>query len=324
MLAGEPSTLGARTPPARPVVLGAGRQAALAGALACARAGAEVTLLHRERPGYDASGLVRRAYAARLEREGVRSPARPAALAHRGGRALGGRRGRRGIRRGGRLRDRRPARPRQGGGARPARRRGRRRGRRARAARHHRRRRRGPRGRRRVRRAALRQTMRIGRASTRSSPKAVPASAYAGAVAHLAVHEGERLLGALEPEDVDGRAHGRQPPRVRARDLEQLLVPQRPRLGDDLAIAGRRARRRAPPVVERGSSGRNVSSLTASASHPRRRRTRRSVRSSPNRLLSIRRVLVGGDGAEIVLGGECVVHRARLSNEISEQASKPG
>ena len=70
-LMGLPSTLGARPAPARPVVAGGGR-AALAGALAFARAGAEVTLLSRERPGYDASGLVRRAYLARLEREGVR------------------------------------------------------------------------------------------------------------------------------------------------------------------------------------------------------------------------------------------------------------
>ena len=31
-----------------------------------------MTVLSRERPGYDASGLVRRAYLARLEREGVR------------------------------------------------------------------------------------------------------------------------------------------------------------------------------------------------------------------------------------------------------------
>ena len=84
MLAGEPSTIGGRTPPARPVVLGAGRQA-LAGALACARAGAEVTLLHRERPGFDASGLVRRAYAVRLEREGVRRlHGRPLALTAEG------------------------------------------------------------------------------------------------------------------------------------------------------------------------------------------------------------------------------------------------
>ena len=71
----------ARSPaPARPVVLGAGAQA-LAGALACARAGGDVTLLSRERPGFDASGLVRRAYLARLEREGVRRlRGRPLAL----------------------------------------------------------------------------------------------------------------------------------------------------------------------------------------------------------------------------------------------------
>ena len=71
LLAGRPSTMGRRPPPVRPVVVGAGRHA-LAGALACARAGGEATLLSRERPGFDASGLVRGAYVARLEREGVR------------------------------------------------------------------------------------------------------------------------------------------------------------------------------------------------------------------------------------------------------------
>lgn len=71
LLCGRPSTLGSRIPPARPVVVGAGRHA-LSGALACAQLGGEVTLLSRERPGFDASGLVRRAYKARLEREGVR------------------------------------------------------------------------------------------------------------------------------------------------------------------------------------------------------------------------------------------------------------
>jgi 2,4-dienoyl-CoA reductase (NADPH2) len=70
-LMGLPSTLGARAAPARPVVAGGGRPA-LAGALAFARAGGDVTVLSRERPGYDTSGLVRRAYLARLEREGVR------------------------------------------------------------------------------------------------------------------------------------------------------------------------------------------------------------------------------------------------------------
>jgi 2,4-dienoyl-CoA reductase-like NADH-dependent reductase (Old Yellow Enzyme family) len=71
LLAGLPSTLGGPPVAARPVVFGGGRQA-LAGALACAQAGGEVTLLSRERPGFDASGLVRRAYITRLEREGVR------------------------------------------------------------------------------------------------------------------------------------------------------------------------------------------------------------------------------------------------------------
>ena len=80
LLAGAPSTLGGLLPPARPVVVGAGRHA-LAGALACARSGAEVTLLSRERPGFDASGLVRRAYHVRLERDGVRRlRGRPLAL----------------------------------------------------------------------------------------------------------------------------------------------------------------------------------------------------------------------------------------------------
>ena len=80
LLAERPSTLGGSRAPARPVVLGAGRHA-LSGALACARAGAEVTLLSRERPGFDASGLVRRAYLARLDREGVRRlQGRPLAL----------------------------------------------------------------------------------------------------------------------------------------------------------------------------------------------------------------------------------------------------
>jgi 2,4-dienoyl-CoA reductase-like NADH-dependent reductase (Old Yellow Enzyme family)/thioredoxin reductase len=80
LLDGRPSTLGGRVPPARPVVVGAARHA-LAAALACAQAGAEVTLLSKERPGFDASGLVRRAYRARLEREGVvRLSGRPVAL----------------------------------------------------------------------------------------------------------------------------------------------------------------------------------------------------------------------------------------------------
>ena len=81
---------------------------------------------------------------------GSAAPARPAARAHRGGSALGGRRRCRVVRRGGRVRDRLPAGLRPRGRARPPRRRGRRRGRRPRAARHRRRDGRGPRGRRRV------------------------------------------------------------------------------------------------------------------------------------------------------------------------------
>ena len=80
MLCGRASTLGGRLAPTRPVVIGAGRPA-LAGALACAATGADVALLCRERPGFDASGLIRRAYLARLEREGVRRVrGRPLAL----------------------------------------------------------------------------------------------------------------------------------------------------------------------------------------------------------------------------------------------------
>jgi hypothetical protein len=74
-LEGLPSTIGAVPSPARPVVLGATR-AAMATALACVRGGGDATMLARERLGWDASGLVRRAYKTRLEREGV--------VAHRG------------------------------------------------------------------------------------------------------------------------------------------------------------------------------------------------------------------------------------------------
>jgi 2,4-dienoyl-CoA reductase-like NADH-dependent reductase (Old Yellow Enzyme family)/thioredoxin reductase len=70
LLDGRPSTLGSIVAPSRPVVVGSGRQA-LAGALACSHGGADVSLLSRERPGFDASGLVRRAYMHRLDREGV-------------------------------------------------------------------------------------------------------------------------------------------------------------------------------------------------------------------------------------------------------------
>ena len=84
LLAGEQSSLGTLGPPAAPVVLGDTRPA-LACALACARRGTEVTLLSRVRIGGDASGLVRRAYRARLDREGVHQlRGRPLSLASRG------------------------------------------------------------------------------------------------------------------------------------------------------------------------------------------------------------------------------------------------
>jgi 2,4-dienoyl-CoA reductase (NADPH2) len=70
LLAGRPSSLATAPPPARPLVFGGGR-AALAAALLCAREGADVTLLSREDPGRDTSGLARRALLARLERDGV-------------------------------------------------------------------------------------------------------------------------------------------------------------------------------------------------------------------------------------------------------------
>ncbi len=71
-LDGGASTCGAVPVPARLVVLGATR-AAMAVALQGARHGADVTLLDRERLGWDASGLVRRAYKTRLAREGIGS-----------------------------------------------------------------------------------------------------------------------------------------------------------------------------------------------------------------------------------------------------------
>jgi NADPH-dependent 2,4-dienoyl-CoA reductase/sulfur reductase-like enzyme len=69
-LDGGPSTCGVVPIPASLVVLGATR-AAMAVALRGTRHGADVTLLARERLGWDASGLVRRAYKTRLAREGV-------------------------------------------------------------------------------------------------------------------------------------------------------------------------------------------------------------------------------------------------------------
>ena len=127
-------------------------------------------------------------------------------------------------------------------------------------------------------------------------------------MAHLAVHEGERLFGALEPEDVDRRAPGWQATRMSPRNLEQLLVPQRLRLRDDLAIAAYEH------VVE---------SLPCRARVDRQERqeldgVRRRVparqdpplgQQQPEATLVDQRVLIRGDGAEIVLGGECVVHR---------------
>jgi 2,4-dienoyl-CoA reductase (NADPH2) len=67
LLGERPSSLGTFKRPARPVVFGDGR-IALATVLAF---GAGATLLSRDRPGGDASGLVRRGYLARLERAGV-------------------------------------------------------------------------------------------------------------------------------------------------------------------------------------------------------------------------------------------------------------
>ncbi|MCW3063227.1 MAG: NADH:flavin oxidoreductase, partial [Solirubrobacterales bacterium] len=80
LLAGRPSSCGTVAAPGRAVVFGAGR-IALATVVACAAGGAEATLLSRERPGGDASGLARRAYLARLERAGVeRRRGHPVAL----------------------------------------------------------------------------------------------------------------------------------------------------------------------------------------------------------------------------------------------------
>jgi 2,4-dienoyl-CoA reductase-like NADH-dependent reductase (Old Yellow Enzyme family) len=67
LLAERPSSLGSAGRPARPVVFGDGR-IALATVLAF---GPGATLLSRDRPGGDASGLVRRGYLARLDRAGV-------------------------------------------------------------------------------------------------------------------------------------------------------------------------------------------------------------------------------------------------------------
>lgn len=70
LLAGGASSLETFSPPLRPLVLGDGR-IALASALALAGSSATCTLLSRRRPGGDASGLVRRAYLARLDHHGV-------------------------------------------------------------------------------------------------------------------------------------------------------------------------------------------------------------------------------------------------------------
>lgn len=84
LLAGERSSLGTSGPPTAPVVLGDTRPA-LACALACARTGREVTLLSRARIGRDASGLVRKAYRARLDRERVHQlRGRPLSLSSQG------------------------------------------------------------------------------------------------------------------------------------------------------------------------------------------------------------------------------------------------
>lgn len=80
LLAGRPSTRGTTGRPRQPVVVGDGR-IALAGVLACGADGMDATLLSRDRPGGDASGLVRRGYLARLERHAItRLRGRPVAL----------------------------------------------------------------------------------------------------------------------------------------------------------------------------------------------------------------------------------------------------
>jgi 2,4-dienoyl-CoA reductase-like NADH-dependent reductase (Old Yellow Enzyme family) len=70
LLDGLPSSLETLTGPQRPVVAGDGR-IALSTAVAVARRSADCALLSRQRPGGDASGLVRRGYLARLDRLAV-------------------------------------------------------------------------------------------------------------------------------------------------------------------------------------------------------------------------------------------------------------
>jgi 2,4-dienoyl-CoA reductase (NADPH2) len=80
LLAGGRSTCDTAAGPGSAVVFGSGR-VALAGVLACAAAGMAATLLTRDRPGGDATSLVRRGYLARLDRQGVaRVRGRPVAL----------------------------------------------------------------------------------------------------------------------------------------------------------------------------------------------------------------------------------------------------
>ena len=97
-------------------------------------------------------------------------------------------------------------------------------------------------------------------------------------------------------------------PVVGARDLEQLLVPLRPRLGGDLAIGAgkhrveRLARRARIEGHERQQLHGVVRGITVEQDAP-------LAEEQPEPALVDQRVLVGGDGAEVVLGGECVVHR---------------
>ncbi len=70
LMSGEPSTLGARPAPSRPVVIGGGSRA-LAAALWLALGGAEPTILSNGRLGADNSGLTRRALVTRLHNRGV-------------------------------------------------------------------------------------------------------------------------------------------------------------------------------------------------------------------------------------------------------------
>ena len=70
LMGGEPSTLGPRPAPGRPVVVGGGTRA-LAAALWLALGGAEPTILSDGRLGTDNSGLTRRALMTRLHNRGV-------------------------------------------------------------------------------------------------------------------------------------------------------------------------------------------------------------------------------------------------------------